>query len=307
MHSAETENLQLEESDAERIACGQDSSEPKQKRRKASAHSAIPMQNVGTMAPSQIGSNAYPAVWGSQASTWMPPGGSWMQPQGGPWMQQQGGGWMMPGPQYMQPPPMAEAHMQTQLAPDSIGKDSRIRKRPGVDQVVQERTAAGRKPYTLRVKAGGEIAGGCPGKNAWDAAVRISVPRTLDMSVLSWKEQSPDAIAELRERLDRDFEYVGYHLTECGFRNAVKRFMKSERARLKRQYQEGHTACPIHIEEEQWTKLKEYWNTDVQMEKSRKMVMARGSVKVLSTVGRKGKDGREEQEVSLMTKVCIPT
>jgi hypothetical protein len=132
-----------------------------------------------------------------------------------------------------------------------------------VDQVVQERTAAGRKPYTLRVKAGGEIAGreiagGCPGKIAWDAAVRTSVPRTLDMSVLSWKEQSPDAIAELREHLDHDFEYVGYHLTEFGFRNAVKRFMKSERARLKRQYQEGCTACPIHIEEEQWTRLKEY-------------------------------------------------
>jgi hypothetical protein len=27
---------------------------------------------------------------------------------------------------------------------------------------------------------------------------------------------------------------------------------------LKRQYQEGYTACPIHIEEEQWTRLKEY-------------------------------------------------
>jgi hypothetical protein len=81
---------------------------------------------------------------------------------------------------------------------------------------VQERTATGPKPYTLRVKAGGEIARGCLGKNAWDAAVRTSVPRTLDMSILSWKEQSPDAIAELREHLDRDFEYVGYHLTVGG-------------------------------------------------------------------------------------------
>jgi hypothetical protein len=214
---------------------------------------------------------------------------------------------VIPGPQYMQPPRMVEAHMQTQLAPDNIGRGSRIRKRPSVDQVVQERTAAGRKPYTLQVKAGGEIARGCLGKNVWDAVVRTSVPRTLDMSVLSWKEQSPDAIAELREHLDRDFEYVGYHLTEFGFRNAVKRFMKLERARLKRQYQEGHSACPIHIEEEQWTRLKEYWNKDVQMEKSRKMAMAKGSVKALSTVGRKGKDGREEDEVSLTTKVCTPT
>jgi hypothetical protein len=43
------------------------------------------------------------------------------------------------------------------------------------------------------------------------------------------------------------------------------------------------------------------------MEKSRKMVMARGSVKALSTVGRKGKDRREEEEVSLTTKICTYT
>jgi hypothetical protein len=113
LHSAETENLQQEDSDAESIACGQGSSKIKQKKKKAFAHLAAAVQNVGAVAPLQIGSNAYPVVWGSQASTWMPPGGSWMQPQWGPWMQQQGGGWVMQGPQYMQPPPMVEAHMQT--------------------------------------------------------------------------------------------------------------------------------------------------------------------------------------------------
>jgi hypothetical protein len=45
----------------------------------------------------------------------------------------------------------------------------------------------------------------------------------------------------------------------------------------------------------------------MQVEKSRKMAMAKGSVKVLSTVDRKGKDGREEEEVSLTTKACTPT
>jgi hypothetical protein len=43
------------------------------------------------------------------------------------------------------------------------------------------------------------------------------------------------------------------------------------------------------------------------MEKSRKMAMARRFVKALSIVGRKGKDGRKEEEVSLTTKVCTPT
>jgi hypothetical protein len=98
---AETENLQQEDSDAERIACGQGSLEPKQKRRKASAHHTASVQNVGAVALLQIGSNAYLAVWGSQASKWMPLGRSWMQPQGGPWMQQQGVGWVIPGPQYL--------------------------------------------------------------------------------------------------------------------------------------------------------------------------------------------------------------
>ena len=88
LHFAKIENLQQGDSDVEHITYGQGSLEPKQKKRKASAHPAIAVQNVGAVAPLQIDSNAYPVVWGSQASTWMPPGGSWMQPQGGPWMQQ---------------------------------------------------------------------------------------------------------------------------------------------------------------------------------------------------------------------------
>jgi hypothetical protein len=91
----------------------------------------------------------------------------------------------MPGPQYIQPPPMVEAHMQTQLATESTIRVSRRCKRMGVDVAMQGRTAVGRKPHMLRVKAGGEIVGGCPGKNAWDATVRTSVPRMLDMSILS--------------------------------------------------------------------------------------------------------------------------
>jgi hypothetical protein len=209
---------------------------------------------------------------------------------------------MVPGPQYMQPAAMVEAPIQAHLTPNSTVRGSRRRKRKVLDDAVQGRTSAGRKPHTLRVKAGGEIVGGCEGKDAWDAAVRTNVPPTLDISVLSWKEQSPDAIVELRDQLDCEFEYVGYQLTAQGFRNAVKRFMKSERSRLKKQYQEGHTTCPVHIEEDQWARLKQYWNTDLQVEKSRKMSQARRPVKALSTVGRKGKDGREEHELIMLVQ-----
>ena len=55
-----------------------------------------------------------------------------------------------------------------------------------------------KKPYQVQVKTRGEIDGGCDGKNTWDSAVRSAVPRTLDMSILSWEGQSTDAIDELQ-------------------------------------------------------------------------------------------------------------
>ena len=55
-HSAEIENLQQEVSNAERIACGQGSSEPKQKRRKASAH-LIAAKNQKDKSTHKVSSN----------------------------------------------------------------------------------------------------------------------------------------------------------------------------------------------------------------------------------------------------------
>jgi hypothetical protein len=110
----------------------------------------------------------------------------------------------------MQPAPMVEAPIQAQLTPDSAVRGSCRCKCKVLDDAMQGKTSTGRKPHTLRMKAGGEIAGGCEGKNAWDAAVRTNVPRILDINVMSWKEQSPDAIAELRDQLDHEFDYVGY-------------------------------------------------------------------------------------------------
>ena len=125
------------------------------------------------------------------------------------------------------------------------------------------------------MKAGGEIAGGCHRKNASDAVVRTAVPRILDMSVLSWEGQSTHVLNELRDRLDQDFEYVGYSLSEDGFRNAIKRFMKIERSRLKTKYPEGHKECLVHIEEDQWNRLIKYWDIDDHKEKSMKMSLTR--------------------------------
>jgi hypothetical protein len=150
----------------------------------------------------------------------------------------------------MQPLSLMDNHSHPQLTLESATRANRRRKCKDVDAEIKRRTIAGRKPNQVQVKAGGEIAGGCDGKNAWESSVRSIVPRTLDMSMLSWRDQSPSALAELTERLDRDFEYVEYNLSEQGFRNAVKRFMKTEQSRLKTRYLEGHTKCPLHIDEE---------------------------------------------------------
>ena len=80
--------------------------------------------------------------------------------------------------------------------------------------------------------------------------MKTAIPRILDMSVLSWEGQSIHALNELQDRLNQDFEYVDYNLSENGFRNAMKRFMKTEHFRLKTKYREGHRECPVHIEED---------------------------------------------------------
>ena len=49
------------------------------------------------------------------------------------------------------------------------------------------RRSGGQKPYTLRMKGGGGIDGGCEGKNAFDEALRNLVLQILDVSVLKWK------------------------------------------------------------------------------------------------------------------------
>jgi hypothetical protein len=40
------------------------------------------------------------------------------------------------------------------------------------------------------------------------------------------------------------------------FRNAIKRFMKTERSRLKARYMAGQTECFVNVQPNQWECLK---------------------------------------------------
>jgi hypothetical protein len=78
----------------------------------------------------------------------------------------QGGTWVMQGTnQCMQPPVV----VGNQVNPESTARGGRRRKRLDVDAGMQGRAVAGAKPYQVRVKPGGEIAGGYDGKNSWDS------------------------------------------------------------------------------------------------------------------------------------------
>jgi hypothetical protein len=110
---------------------------------------------------------------------------------------------------------------------------------------VSRTTRGGHKPNKLWVKEGGDSDRGCSGKNAWTDDVRILVPRILDMSIIDWEVQKTTTVEKLHGALDEDFEYEPVTLSQRGFRNAIKRFMKTERSRLKAWYVAGDITCPV--------------------------------------------------------------
>ena len=173
--------------------------------------------------------------------------GPWGQPYSGPWV----------------PPPEPPEHLQNQykVKSESEARATRRANRKEAESSVDLRRSGGKKPYTLRVKAGGGIDGGCEGKNAFDEALRSLVPRILDVSVLKWKEQHPSSVEKLRSAIDNDFEYVGHKLSDGGFKDAVKRQMKTERAKMKGWFMSGKKQCPVFIEPDQWARLCEYWSS----------------------------------------------
>jgi hypothetical protein len=106
-------------------------------------------------------------------------------------------------------------------------------------------------------------------------------------------------VEKLWDALDADFNYVPVTLSQRGFRNAIKRFMKTERSRLKARYMAGDTLCPAYVDPRQWDRVQEYWGSNLQREKAEKMAITRRQVKNVGNVGRKGKDRKEADMVSV--------
>jgi hypothetical protein len=236
-----------------------------------------------------------------------------MQPPPGPWMLPLAPGTMLPwgmppvtAPmQYPAPSWAPNAAVDTfgcrVSNPESVDRARRRLKRKHGEDVEAQHASAGQKAKQIRVKVGGEIDGACPRKNGWDDGVRSLVPRLLDISIVDWEGQNQDAVQHLRDRLDSEFEYLGNPLSMQGFRNSVKRYLKSERSRLKGRYKGGDSKNPMHVQPAQWERLKTYWWTEKQVLKSATMQDARSKVKHVSVVGRKSKAGLEALAVTLLT------
>jgi hypothetical protein len=71
------------------------------------------------------------------------------------------------------------------------------------------------------------VDGRCEGKNAWDDAVRILIPRILDINVVKWEGHEPKSLDKLRATLDKEFGYMENKLFTTGFKNVVKRWFKT--------------------------------------------------------------------------------
>ena len=170
----------------------------------------------------------------------------------------------------------------------------------------EERRKAGKKPHSISVTPAGEIDAACAGKNSWDSLVCTYVPRILDMSVIDWEKQRPQAVQKLRQTLDHNFEYLGNELSVMGFRTAVKRYLKTERSRLKGHLAEcGPKVIPSHIDADQWKRLLQYWGTEKQQKKSETMSLIRRNVKNFASVGRKGRAGKEAALVISTTQNLV--
>ena len=234
-----------------------------------------------------------------------PPGGynhSWQWVPSGQWVPQapmQGNQWSAGGPL------AGGAYLAGDATTDSVERATRRLKRALYEEGSRDRKKAGTKPHSISVQADGEIDGGCAGKNAWDRSVRVYVPKILDMSVIDWEKQRPEAVDKLRDALDKDFEYLNYDLSMIGFRNAIKKYLKTERSRLKAHFVGGDDTCPVHVNPDQWKRLQAYWGTDKQLKKAATMAHARRQVKNYSSVGRKGRAGKEASLVSVIIH-CDP-
>lgn len=172
-------------------------------------------------------------------------------------------------------------------------RSKKTKARKKYEDECSKREALGLKPHKLIIKENGQIDATCDAKPAWDETVRSLIDRYLDVSVLTWEGQNKKALDNVREKLDKDFDYSPCTLSIRTFRKVITNSLRSERFRLKNKWKNGETSCPANIQPVVWEKLVVYWEKKSTKDKADLMVNARQEVKQLGAVGRLGKDRKK--------------
>jgi hypothetical protein len=80
----------------------------------------------------------------------------------------------------------------------------------------------------MEVTKNGKIDGACDGKNIWYNKIQGFAPRHLNMAIVKVGDQNVVDTDELCRVMDTEFEYFQHELSDWGFRDCVRRFMKFE-------------------------------------------------------------------------------
>ena len=140
----------------------------------------------------------------------VPPAGSYNSSW--PWYTRQ---WMAPQPTQALPP--WSLYLPIQSYPVSLSgclpgdlqetEDwQRKQKKHAIDELaIKDSSPAVLKPCKVIVHEGGEVDASCSRKNVWDQVVRTFVLKTMDLSVVEWSQQKPQAVKKLRSLLDNEF------------------------------------------------------------------------------------------------------
>jgi len=80
----------------------------------------------------------------------------------------------------------------------------------------------------------------------------------LPINVVEWEGHQLESIKNLKEILDKEFEYVDNEFSTIRFKNMVKRLLKTKKSKLKTKFLGGKRYCPMNIKLINWEKLKVY-------------------------------------------------
>ncbi len=142
----------------------------------------------------------------------------------------------------------------------------------------------------MEVRKNGKIDGACDGKNIWDDKIRGFAPRHLNMAIVKVGDQNVVHMGGFCKVMDTKFGYLQHELSDWGFGDFVRRFMKSKWFRLKKQWiKHGHTLCPMGVETSQWDTLVAYWFECATKKRTNQLISAKGGITKVSKYERGGK------------------